>query len=495
MLAGLAWQLCVAAVPVVLGRTVDAGIVAGERSALWRGAGLLVVLGVATALTDALRHRWETLSSARVQVDLRERVAAAALAADEARRDEWPASELLARATGDADQVAEAAEASAWVVAQAVVIPVVVALLLGIDLVLGLAVVATVGLAVLATWRASAAWEHRTEAAQEAMAAYVAEVHDVLEGVKVIRGVGGEEGAQRGVDRRSLEVRERTTHTARLWVVFGPVVEVLAGVAAVAVLWVGGERAISGALGIGDVVAAAGLAVVLAEPVGSVGYGVVALRQAGVAARRLTEALGEVTPGVVAGAGDGVGADGVSFAYPSRPERLVLDGVSVRADAGEVVLVDGPVASGKSTLLAVLAGDRRPQQGSVELPASVLRLGPEPFLLADTVAANLRLGAPDATDDELLDALDAAGIAIELDTVLADRGASLSGGQRQRLALARAVLAAPHALLLDGALSGLEPALELAVLDTVRRRWAGGVVVLVSANPGAPALADRVVAL
>lgn len=500
----------------MLGATVDRGIIDGDRDALWSGATAMLLLGVVVAISDAGRHTCETLAQVRVQAELREAVARVALDADESHRDTWPPSELVARATADVDKVAEATENAAWLVAQTVVIPVAVGALVLLDPVLAAAVVVTVALSVALTWVASTGWSRRTEVAQEAMAGYVAEAHAVMEGYKVVRGAGAEAGVAAGLARRSAEVRDRTVATSRLWVGFAPVLEVLTGIAVVAVLWVGGERVIDGQLELGEVVGAAGLALFLAEPMGSIGHGFVVMRQALVSARRLAELVPDVSP-EPAGPGEGdlvLTARGVRFAYPGRDEP-VLDGIDLTLRQGQLAVLAGPVGSGKSTLAALLAGERSPHGGVVALRgrslaewplddrhAAVVLLGPAPFLLAASVAENLRLGAPGASDAELAAALElarasevVAGLPEGLATVLADRGVSLSGGERQRIALARAVLARPQVLVLDGATSGLEPAREEALLADLAGRWGHGVLVVVSPNPVLRDRADVVLEL
>lgn len=515
---GLAWQGCVAAVPIVLGIGVDRGIIAGDRGAIWTAAGGVLALGVGAALFDAARHRWETMTAARVRHGLRLDLAASALAATPDERRAWPPAELVGRATADVDELAGTMESHAWLLAQAVMIPAVVAVLVAVDAWLAAAILVTVVAAVAITWRTSSAWERRAIAAQEAMAAYIGEAHGMLEGLEVIRGVGAEAGVAAAIERRSAAARDSALHVARLWIGFAPVMEVLWGIAVVAALWVGGERALSGAVGIGDVVIATGLATFLVEPMSSVGHGLVNLRASFAAAGRIAAVIdplpaGEIAiPPVVqvrtAPAELRVDAVAAGFTHAgARAAALAPIGLSLRR--GAVAHVSGPVGAGKSTLLSLLAGERHPTTGSVtvdgapiaDLPAAerhrrIAWLRPAPFLLAVSVADNLRLGRPDATGADLGAALAAAhateivdALPAGLATVLADRGASLSGGQRQRLALARALVAGPEVVLLDGALSGLEPALELAVLTDVARACAAGIVVVVSANPGVGALA------
>ncbi|MBB5119775.1 thiol reductant ABC exporter subunit CydD [Streptomyces eurocidicus] len=196
-------------------------------------------------------------------------------------------------------------------------------------------------------------------------------------------------------------------------------------------------------------------------------------------------------------------------AEPSLPET------SFTVRPGETVALVGPSGAGKSTLLDVLLGFARPTAGRVLVGGTDLAsLSPEswrgqvawvpqrPRLFAGTVAENVRLARPDATDDQVREALRSAG-ALDFvsmlhhgtDTRLGEDGAGLSAGQRQRIALARAFLADRPVLLLDEPTANLDGETEAAVVDAVRRLAVGRTVLLVVHRPALLAVADRVVRL
>ncbi|MEU4209887.1 thiol reductant ABC exporter subunit CydD [Streptomyces sp. NPDC026206] len=200
--------------------------------------------------------------------------------------------------------------------------------------------------------------------------------------------------------------------------------------------------------------------------------------------------------------------------HAGRTEPSLAE-VSFEVRPGETVAVTGPSGIGKSTLLNALLGLERPTSGRVLLGGTDLAsLSPEswrnqvawvpqrPHLFAGTVAENVRLARPDATDTQLRDALRAAG-ALEFvsmlpqgtDTRLGEDGGGLSAGQRQRLALARAFLADRPVLLLDEPTAALDGETEAAVVAAVRRLAEGRTVVLVVHRPALLAVADRTVRL
>ncbi|WP_372661349.1 thiol reductant ABC exporter subunit CydD [Amycolatopsis kentuckyensis] len=186
----------------------------------------------------------------------------------------------------------------------------------------------------------------------------------------------------------------------------------------------------------------------------------------------------------------------------------VLDGFSLRLPPGEVVGVTGPSGAGKSTLLDLLLGWRRPGSGRIVVGdvdlAGVGRatwhrhlawVPQQPHLVAGTVAENIRLGSPDATDDAVLAAADTAALDVPLSAVVGELGAGLSTGQRRRVALARAVLLDRPLILLDEPTEGVDAETEAAILERLPKVLAGRTAVIVSHHPAVLAQCDRVVSL
>ncbi|MEU1850911.1 ABC transporter ATP-binding protein [Streptomyces sp. NPDC019990] len=206
--------------------------------------------------------------------------------------------------------------------------------------------------------------------------------------------------------------------------------------------------------------------------------------------------------------------DHLRFAYDGT-SAPALDGVSFTARAGRTTAIVGPSGAGKSTLLALLLRHHDPQEGRITLdgrPATEytldsLRQGiavvsQETYLFHATIAGNLRLARPGATDDDLTRAARAAGIHDEIAalpdgyaTVLGERGATLSGGQRQRLALARALLADAPVLVLDEATSAVDERREADILRELMDAASGRTVLVVAHRLAAVRHADRIVVL
>ncbi len=206
--------------------------------------------------------------------------------------------------------------------------------------------------------------------------------------------------------------------------------------------------------------------------------------------------------------------EGLRFTYPGRTQPA-LDGVSLTVRAGEVLALVGPSGCGKSTLLGALLGLLTPDGGSMRIGGVELaELDPDawrarlawvpqrPHLFKASIAANVRLSRPEATDEEVSSAIRSVGLADALarlpdgpDTVLGERGAGLSAGERQRVALARAFLRDAPLLLLDEPTANLDGETEHEVVRSIRALSRERTVLLVAHRPALVAIADRVLPL
>jgi ABC-type multidrug transport system fused ATPase/permease subunit len=179
--------------------------------------------------------------------------------------------------------------------------------------------------------------------------------------------------------------------------------------------------------------------------------------------------------------GGGVVVRGAAFGWPGGD--VVLRGVDLEVAAGSYVAVVGASGAGKSTLVAALLGFLAPREGEVVVPERVAWAPQEPMLVSTTVAENLRLADPTATERELRRVLELAELPdLDPSTMLDSAGAGLSGGQAQRVALARALLAAPAAdlVLLDEPTAHLDEPTAHALRATLRTELAGCTVVHVT---------------
>jgi ATP-binding cassette subfamily C protein CydCD len=339
---------------------------------------------------------------------------------------------------------------------------------------------------------------------------------DVVQGLTTLK-VFGRAHAQADLVRQSSDRYRRTTlGTLRVAFLSSFVLELIATLS-VAIIAVGvGLRLVSG-----DLDLRTGLLVIILAP-----EAYLPLRQVGtqyhaaaegVAALDRTFALidGPSVEGagpVVVGArtapelhrGDTVTVEGVSVAHVGR-DLLAPDRTSFTARVGEITVVVGPSGAGKSTLLRVVAGLVTPDEGVVRVgvngtgeqidigdfaPESWRRrlawVDQQPFVMSGSLADNVRLGAPEATDDQVADALRRVGLGhLGPGARVAESGRGLSSGEKRRLALARALLRDADIVLLDEPTAGLDPDTEADVVEIIRTLADSAAVILVAHRPRA----------
>jgi ATP-binding cassette, subfamily B, bacterial len=221
------------------------------------------------------------------------------------------------------------------------------------------------------------------------------------------------------------------------------------------------------------------------------------LSQASGSAERLSEIL-RIEPAIKAPANPlplpspprgEVSFDAVRFAYPTRPQAFVLDGVTFKVRAGEKLAIVGPSGAGKSTIFHLLLRFYDPAGGAIafdgvriadvdprELRRRIALVPQDTAIFGASVADNIRFGQPDATIEEIARAAEQAAAAEFIarlpegyETKLGERGVTLSGGQRQRIAIARAILRDAPLLLLDEATSSLDAESETLVQKALAR--------------------------
>ncbi|TDV63458.1 ABC transporter transmembrane domain-containing protein [Pseudomonas sp. LP_7_YM] len=305
----------------------------------------------------------------------------------------------------------------------------------------------------------------------------------------------------------------------RSWLITLVIVLVLGAVAVM--LWVGGMDVIAGRISGGELAAFVFYSLIVGSAFGTLSEVIGELQRAAGAAERITELLqarSEITPPAsdvmqlperVRGR---LALQDVSFAYPSRPERNAVDGLSLTIEAGETLALVGPSGAGKSTLFDLLLRFYDPQQGRVLIdgvPAKLLDphdlrrcfawVSQTPALFFGSVEDNLRYGNPAASDEEVRRAAHIAHadefihlLPQGYQTHLGDSGMGLSGGQRQRLAIARALLADAPILLLDEATSALDAQSEHLIQQALPTLMQGRTTLVIAHRLATVQNADRI---
>ena len=499
---------------------------------VWTLVVLSLVKGVLRYLEQFSGHAVAFRALAMLRVDFYDRLAPQSPAGVLSRRT----GDLVNRATKDVDRV-EVFFAHTLVPAiSAVLVPLIVLIGLAgwVDPVLALVLLPFLILvgAIVPAWgrNPSAAAATRVRGERGRLAQLITES---LQGVREVLAFGAarrrRDEAAAVADRVSSGLDVLAVWTARRRAANS----VLMIAAVVTVALVGSARVSSGALAWDDLALAVVVALAVFTPVLAVEDVVPDLEQAFASARRIwriTDAAPATTdPAEPVPLPDGpleIRFSGVTFGYPvpeldpddalptrSQAAGPVLDGVDLVIPAGTTTAVVGPSGSGKSTLVNLLTRAWDPQDGTITLGGVDIRqlrladlrrhiavVGQSTYLFNDTLAANLRLAAPEATDEDLEQACRRAALHEAIvampegyQTRVGELGERLSGGQRQRLAIARALLLDAPVLILDEATSQLDVATEAEIQDALAEVCRGRTVLVIAHRPGAVRTADRVV--
>jgi len=346
-------------------------------------------------------------------------------------------------------------------------------------------------------------------------------LREQITGVRVVRAFVREPVEVRRFDRANQELTDVATAAGRLFALIFPIVMLVLNVSTVAVLWFGAQRIDAGLMQIGSLTAFLTYLVQILMAVMMATLMSTMIPRAAVCADRIVEVLdtessvAQTDDPVVPDERAGVLAfDRVGFHYPGADSPVLRD-VSLTARPGTTTAVIGSTGAGKTTLLSMVPRLFDVTEGVVTVDGvDVRRLDLEglwsriglvpqrPFLFSGTVASNLRQGKPDATDDELWEALRIAQaadfvreMADGLDSPISQGGTNVSGGQRQRLAIARALVKRPEIYLFDDSFSALDLATDARLRAALRPVTAAATVVIVAQRISTIVDADQIVVL
>ena len=519
---GLASAIAVVLQAVLLARIVARGFHGAPPRQLW---GDLVLLAAAFAARGAFgagmsvaghRAAWSILSELRLAV-VGKRLRAQAIAIDGTT-----GSELAAVAVQGVDGLeGYFARYLPQAVLASVVPVVVIAVTAVIDWESALIMALTLPLVPVFMWLIGRYTEQRTRERWQALRRLSTHFLDVVRGLPTLRAFGRAGDELATLDAVNERYRTTTMGTLRVSFLSGSVLELAAtlGVALVAVT--AGVRLVSGGIGLQTGLTVIVLAPELYLPFRRLGAEYHASADGLAVAERMFALLD--APSAMPSGGRGVAPnpartairfEHVSFAYPARPVP-VLHGLDLELTPGETVALVGASGAGKSTVAALLLGLLEPTAGRIAIGGiglggcdleawrrQVAWVPQHPTLLRASVADNIRLGDPGASDRRVRDAAALAGAAEVIArlpegfaTVVGDGGRTLSPGERRRIGLARAFLRDAPLVILDEPTADLDPASVIVVSEAVARLRAGRTVLLIAHRPELVGHADRIVTL
>jgi len=511
------------AIPGGFRLVIDKGFIAsgGDVGPYFR---YLLIIVLVLALATALRFYFVSWLGERVVADIRIAVQANLLRLAPRFFEENRPSEIASRMTADTAVIEQVVGTTISVALRNVVLAIGgIAYLFAIAPKLAAMLMLGIPLVLLPVIVMGRRLRKLSRSTQDRLADVGATVSETLGAMKIVQGFGQESReAERfeavvelGFATARRRIRTRAVMTAIvIGLIFGSITTVM---------WQGAVDVASGKLSGGSIAAfiltgglVAGAFGALAEVYGDI------VRAAGAAAR-LSELL-NTAPEIQAPtnpialpqpARGRLQLDHVGFRYPTRPELLALDDISLTVEPGEMVAVVGPSGAGKSTILQLAQRFYDPERGLIrldgvalpdadpaEIRARMAVVPQETVIFGASARDNLRYGRWDADDDAIWAAAEAANAASflrtlpqGLDSFLGEAGARLSGGQRQRLAIARALLRDAPLLLLDEATSALDAESEKLVQDALERLMAGRTTIVIAHRLATVRAADRIIVM
>jgi len=511
-------------VPIAVRRMIDFGF--SDRAAQLIDSYFAVMLAVVAvlAISSAMRYYLVTTLGERIVADLRSDVFAHLTRLSSAFFDAGRSGELISRLTADTTQIKSAVGASVSIALRNLVLFLGGAAMMVVTSPrLSLFVLAAIPVIVLPLVGFGRAVRRRGRAAQDTLADASGYASELLGAVRTLQAFTNELLATRRFAAAVEQAYAAARGATKARAVLTAIAIFLVFASVVVVLWVGAQDVLAARITAGRLSQFVLYAVFAAGGLGELSQVWGEIAQASGAAERLFEIL-SVEPQIKAppqpvalpkpARGEVTFRD-VRFAYPTRTNMAVLDGLSFQVKAGEKLALVGPSGAGKSTIFHLLLRFYDPLSGVVtfdgvrltdadpaELRARIALVPQDAVVFAATVRENIRFGRIDASDAEIERAAEAAHAAEFIvrmpqgyETQVGERGIMLSGGQRQRIAIARAILREAPLLLLDEATSSLDAESETLVQQALERLMQQRTTIVIAHRLATVQSCDRILVL
>ena len=498
---GVVWMVAQALMPFAIGQAIEAGIVNGNNRALGAWALGLLALGAVQAGAGIMRHRYAVFNWLQASFRMAQVVSHHSARSGPAVRGRLSTGEVVATVSNDAMRAGGAFDITARLSGALVAYVVVAFILLSASVVLGLVVLLGVPVLVLLLGFVIKPLQTRQRHQRDEVGKLTALGADTAAGLRVLRGIGGEQAFYDRYRDRSQEVRFAGVRVALPQSTLDAAQVFVPGIFVVLVTWLGARYAVSGQIDVGELVAFYGYAAFLVLPLRTAAEAVDKITRAYVGARQMLQVL-TVEPHV---------------SDPESPADEPPAGVPLVDERSGLVVEPGLVTCivsswpQESTAIADRLGRFGSGEGVLlgETPLEELRINTvrrrivvseaDPVLFAGTLRSELDPWGR-ADDEEILQAISIANAEDVLDALpegldadIDERGRSFSGGQRQRLVLARALLADPEVLVLVEPTSAVDAHTEVRIARRLRDARAGRTTVIVTTSPLVLDQADKVV--
>ena len=500
---GVTWMLAQALMPFAIGRAIQNGIVESDNAALARWALILLGLGAVQAVAGVMRHRFAVWNWLRASFRLAQVVSHHTARAGPAVRARLSTGEVVATVTNDCMRAGGAFDITARLAGAVAAYGVVAVILVSSSMTLGLVVLVGVPLLVLVLGAVIKPLQTRQRAQREEVGKLTALGADTAAGLRVLRGIGGEQAFFDRYRQRSQEVRRAGVRVALPQSTLDAAQVLVPGLFVVLVTWLGAHFALDGTIGAGELVAFYGYAAFLVIPLRTAAEAVDKITRAFVGARRMLDVLSVERE---------IDEPDNPAPEPAHDVPLVdpRSGLAVQPGRLTALVSSSPE---ETTAIADRLGRFGESDGVMlgevavaDLPTDVLRRRivvseADPVLFSGSLRGELDPWKR-ASDEEIVDAVSIANaedvldaLPERLDARIDERGRSFSGGQRQRLVLVRALLSQAETLVLVEPTSAVDAHTEARIARRLHQARAGKTTVVVTTSPLLLDQADTVVYL
>jgi ATP-binding cassette subfamily B protein len=481
--------------PWIIKTAIDGPIKTGDLSSL--GLLSVAVIGVALLgfIVQYLQRYSSELVSQRVSFDLRADIYRSLMEQSFSFYDRSRTGQIMSRATSDIGQVQGfLGFGFRMIITSALTFTGVLAIVILMDWRLTILSLGVMPFMSLMIYRFSTKVGPLWENIREQYGSMTSILQENISGVRVVKAFTGEEQEEAKFSRENRSYFEKLMVEARLRSVYFPLVDFIAGIGAISIIWYGGSEVIAGQLSLGSMAAFSAYLMQLLWPLRSIGSIMTFYKTATAAAARIFQII-DSTPEVLdvpdAKPLDGVKGDvrfeDVSFGYDE--ENTVLKDLNLEVKAGESVAILGPTGSGKSSIISLLPRFYDVKKGRITIDGQDIRkvtkeslrrqiavVHQEPFIFSTTLKSNIAFGTNAMPLEKIIAAAKAAQIhdfIVRLpegyETEVGERGVTLSGGQKQRIAIARALLADPRILIFDDSTSSVDTDTDYEIQQALER--------------------------
>jgi ATP-binding cassette, subfamily B, bacterial len=519
VLIALTSLIATVAIPLMTKAVIDGPVRHQDQRGLWILGAAAMGVGVSEAVLWFIRRWLVARATMGVEADIRKDLYARLQILPMSFHGRWQSGQLLSRIMNDLSTIRRFMSfGMVFLLLNVIQIAVVTAILLAMYWPLGVVVLVSIVPITLTVMHFQQTYTRLSRLAQDQSGHVATHVEESALGVRVVKSFGREDYAYDRFDEQLTNLYDTQVGRVSVSAKFWTLLEVIPNLTLIVVLGFGAYAAGHGYVTMGTLVAFITMMLSLVWPIASLGFLLSMTQESFTAANRIAEifdAPREITDGPHAEAPSGGRLElvDVGFRFPDSDD-WALRHVNATVEPGETLALVGSTGSGKSVLTALLSRLYDVTEGAIRidgqdirelsLPAlrqAVATAFEDPTLFSMSVAENLRLGRPDATDEQMAQAIEVAAaqfvydLPFGLDTRIGEQGMSLSGGQRQRLSLARAILAAPRILVLDDTLSALDVHTEAVVEEALRRVLHHVTGIVVAHRASTVLLADKVALL